>query len=249
MTNAPNRGSVLGNFSFEGDSLPEFSEFDTPSEVMAYKTERRLSEGKMAPMTVIETITITRPLKVIAFLCGALALALLVMCLASTDWLMTQGFRQGLFLHCIEGGAEQPLPFGLKDGVGCYRVRDEYYIRATADLCIIALATDVFATFLTGLGLQSRDPQKKYKYYRLAVYVMLASLITALVALVLYPVCFAGELSLGNRFVWEFGWAYGVAWGAAIFLFGASVLLMCDREAEEVYYKERDVNLSEKGSN
>ena len=40
MTNAPNRGSVLGNFSFEGDSLPEFSEFDTPSEVMAYKTER-----------------------------------------------------------------------------------------------------------------------------------------------------------------------------------------------------------------
>ena len=100
----------------------------------------------MAPMTVIETITITRPLKVtfqfaayhcvsfllitvafqvIAFLCGALALALLVMCLASTDWLMTQGFRQGLFLHCIEGGAEQPLPFGLKDGVGCYPVRDE----------------------------------------------------------------------------------------------------------------------------
>ena len=34
------RGSVLGNFSFEGDSLPEFSEFDTPSEVLAYKNER-----------------------------------------------------------------------------------------------------------------------------------------------------------------------------------------------------------------
>merc|ERR1712071_568162 len=75
------------------------------------------------------------------------------------------------------------------------------------------------------------------------------NLITALVALVLYPVCFARELSLGNRVIWEFGWAYGVAWGAAIFLFGASVLLMCDRESEEVYYKERDVNLSEKGSN
>lgn len=40
--------------------------------------------------------------------------------------------------------------------------------------------------------------------------------------------------------------AYGVAWGAAIFLFGASVLLMCDKEAEEVYYKERDVHLAEK---
>ena len=42
--------------------------------------------------------------------------------------------------------------------------------------------------------------------------------------------------------------AYGVAWGAAIFLFGASVLLMCDKEAEEVYYKERDVHGTEKGN-
>ena len=39
---APNRGSLLGNFSFEGDSLPEFSEFDTPSEVFSYKNERYL---------------------------------------------------------------------------------------------------------------------------------------------------------------------------------------------------------------
>jgi hypothetical protein len=90
--------------------------------------------------------------------------------------------------------------------------------------------------------------------------------VSALVALVLYPVSFARELPHGNRSVWEFGWvrksnhrlrvepssnfncskAYGVAWGAAIFLFGASVLLMCDKEAEEVYYKERDVHLAEK---
>lgn len=42
--------------------------------------------------------------------------------------------------------------------------------------------------------------------------------------------------------------AYGVAWGAAIFLFGASVLLMCDKEAEEVYYKERDVRMAEKAA-
>lgn len=202
----------------------------------------------MAPITVIETITITRPLKVIAFLCGALALALLVMSLASTDWLLAQGWRQGLFLHCIDESADKPLPFGLEDTVGCYRVRDEYYIRGTAALCILALATDIFATFLAGLGLQSADPLKKRKYYRLAIYVMFVALVSALVALVIYPVCFASELSQGNRPVWEFGWAYGVAWGAAIFLFGASVLLMCDKEAEEVYYKERDVRMAEKAA-
>lgn len=45
----------------------------------------------------------------------------------------------------------------------------------------------------------------------------------------------------GNRTVWEFGWAYGVGWGAAIFLFGGVVLLLCDKESEEIYYKERKI--------
>lgn len=73
--------------------------------------------------------------------------------------------------------------------------------------------------------------------------------------------CFASELSMGNRSVWEFGWAYGIGkeymyfnesllitkiiiflgWGAAIFLFGAVVLLLCDKESEEIYYKERKI--------
>lgn len=93
-------------------------------------------------------------------------------------------------------------------------------------------------------------------------------MIALLVALILYPVCFAAELNLGkyrisyspalsydttislslsfslskgNRPVWEFGWAYGVGWGAAIFLFGAVVLLLCDKESEEIYYKERKI--------
>lgn len=46
---------------------------------------------------------------------------------------------------------------------------------------------------------------------------------------------------VGNRTVWEFGWAYGVGWGAAIFLFGAVILLSCDKESEEIYYKERKI--------
>ncbi|KAK2706508.1 hypothetical protein QYM36_016517 [Artemia franciscana] len=115
------------------------------------------------------------------------------------------------------------------------------YIRATAALCIITLFTDAFATLLTGLGLKSEDPEKKYKYYRLAVYIMLLSLISVLVGLIIYPVCFADELAAGNRLLWEFGWAYGVGWGASIFLFGAIVLLLCDKESEEIYYKERDI--------
>lgn len=64
-------------------------------------------------------------IQVIAFLCGALAMALLVMSLASTDWLLTRDWRQGLFLHCIDEITETPLPFNLEEKIGCYRARDE----------------------------------------------------------------------------------------------------------------------------
>ena len=33
--------------------------------------------------------------------------------------------------------------------------------------------------------------------------------------------------------------AYGVAWGSTIFLFGASMLLIFDRNKEEIYYREK----------
>lgn len=48
----------------------------------------------------------------------------MVLALASTDWLMAAGFREGLFLHCIENDAIPPLPFGLEGQPGCYPSRD-----------------------------------------------------------------------------------------------------------------------------
>lgn len=49
------------------------------------------------------------------------------------------------------------------------------YIKATAALCIITLITDVIATILTGLGLRTQNHNVKYKFYRIAVLVMLLS--------------------------------------------------------------------------
>lgn len=66
-------------------------------------------------------------------------------------------------------------------------------------------------------------------------------MIVILTALVIYPAYFASEIEISNRQVWEFGWAYGVGWGASIFLFGAVLLLLCDKETEEIYYKERTI--------
>jgi hypothetical protein len=47
------------------------------------------------------------------------------------------------------------------------------YIRGVAALMIIGLLTDIFGTLCTGLGLRSTDPNKKYKYYRVAIYALL----------------------------------------------------------------------------
>ena len=44
------------------------------------------------------------------------------------------------------------------------------YVRGCAALCVIVCFTDFFGSVLTGLGLRSTDPNKKYKYYRVAIY-------------------------------------------------------------------------------
>lgn len=62
--------------------------------------------------------------QVIAFICGVIVVLLMIMALASTDWLMAAGWRQGLFVHCIEEDVLPPLPFNLHDPPGCYPSRD-----------------------------------------------------------------------------------------------------------------------------
>jgi len=62
--------------------------------------------------------------QVIAFICGVIVVVLMIMALASTDWLMAAGWRQGLFVHCIEEDSMPPLPFNIQDPPGCYWTRD-----------------------------------------------------------------------------------------------------------------------------
>jgi hypothetical protein len=61
---------------------------------------------------------------VIAFICGLIVVILMIMALASTDWLMSIGWRQGLFIHCIEDNSPMPLPFNVQDPPDCYQARD-----------------------------------------------------------------------------------------------------------------------------
>uniref|UniRef100_A0A914WQM8 Uncharacterized protein n=1 Tax=Plectus sambesii TaxID=2011161 RepID=A0A914WQM8_9BILA len=70
-----------------------------------------------APTTTIETVTVVRPLKVISLICLVLALLLLIVCLATTYWLKTGGFRTGLFEECTDREqTSTPLPSAPRPG-------------------------------------------------------------------------------------------------------------------------------------
>merc|ERR550534_1740893 len=87
------------------------------------------------------------------------------------------------------------LPFGIEAEAGCSKTRGASYIRGCAALVVIGLLFDFFGTFLTGLGLRSTDPNKKYKYYRVAVYALVVSLIALTLAAIIYPVQFSKDLA------------------------------------------------------
>lgn len=50
---------------------------------------------------------------------------------------------------------------------------------------------------------------------------------------------FLSEIEERVQVRWEFGWAYGIGWGAAIFMVGSAFLLLFDRETEELEIREK----------
>jgi hypothetical protein len=171
-----------------------------------------------------------------------LALLLLIVCLATTYWLKTGGFRTGLFEECTDREATStPLPSAPRPGECTGANRSRAYIKIVAAMLIIAGLITLAAIVLNVLGLSSKDFHRKYLYYKIATYLALIAVLLELVSLVVFPVCFYLEMQQWGQRDWEFDWSYGVAWGATLFTFGASLLLICDKEHEEIYYKEKTI--------
>ena len=103
--------------------------------------------------------------------------------LGASDWVSSDGWREGLFTQCIDPGAPTPIPFGGKSTPGCRRAHSAGYVRGAAALAILCFITDFFGTVMTWLGLRSTDTNKKYKYYRVAIYTL------AIADMILYLLC------------------------------------------------------------
>jgi len=149
--------------------------------------------------TTIETITVTRPMKVIAFTLCSLSVILLLASLSAADWVQSDGWREGLFVQCTKAGAPTPLPFDSDPTPGCKRAHSAGYVRGAAALGIICFITNLFATTLTGLGLRSTDPNKKYKYYRVAIYALAVAVIALFLACIIYPTSLAKDIENAPR--------------------------------------------------
>jgi len=86
------------------------------------------------------------------------------------------------------------------------------------------LFTLCIGIFLTGLGIGSSDPNRKYKYYSVGTITLAVSGIVLTLAAIIYPLNF-----------W-IGW--GVAWVSIILIFVSTLLVFCDRESEEIFYRK-----------
>ncbi|CAJ0586996.1 unnamed protein product, partial [Mesorhabditis spiculigera] len=195
--------------------------------------------------TTIETVSVVRPLKIISLICLLIAIVLSIISIATTSWLRSGSFRTGLFQECTasnEPSQAAPLQGAPLPGHCHSPNRDSAFIKAVAGLMIGALLLTAIAVILNVCGLVKSDIRSKYRYYKIATYLAILTVLIELAALIVFPACFYVKMKeYGSRRDWEVDWSYGLAWGATLFTFGASLMLICDKEHEEVYYKEKTI--------
>ncbi|EGT34933.1 hypothetical protein CAEBREN_09268 [Caenorhabditis brenneri] len=159
--------------------------------------------------------------------------------------LKTGSFRTGLFKECTSSNEPTHAPpfTGAPAPGHCHGPsRNNVFLKIVAALLFIGLALTAISTLLNIVGLSKSDVRGKYTWYRFATYTAAGAMIFYLIALIIFPVIFYSQMSdYGSRRNWEVDWSYGIAWGATLFTLGASIMLICDKEHEEVYYKEKTI--------
>lgn len=207
---------------------------------------RRVMPAKTT--TTIETVTVVRPLKVISLICLIISFVLLVISLSTTYWLKTHSFHTGLFRECQEnilGPNYNPVPNAPAPGY-CQSIahkssRNSLLITTVVVLLIISASCTFFGILVNTFGLRSNDLHRKYVFYKITTFLSLVTVICEAISLIGFPVGFYLTLQSYGIRNWEFDWSYGVAWGALLFSCGAFLLLICDKEHDEVYYKEKTI--------
>ena len=107
-----------------------------PVEILNLKAIRALIENRIILSALTDSrrlfsnfntsmnSTIIIRLQVIAFTCCVITTFLMVAATASTEWIKSEDWREGLFEQCVRAGAPMPMPFGGLPIPGCRRAHD-----------------------------------------------------------------------------------------------------------------------------
>lgn len=189
--------------------------------------------GGQAPTAAIETLVVVRPLKALSVVLAMFAMLLLVMSIGATTWLGANRTREGLWEKCryLENNTD------LVDcNISLDRVSE--WLHACRALCMIAFILTFTGIIVTSVGLRSDNFRFKYRYYTAGMVIWFAAVGFQLISLVTFPIKFIQEIEAKAEAHWEFGWAYVVGWLAAVTVFTSALLLLIDKGADELVYKE-----------
>ena len=82
-------------------------------------------------------ITNLFPIQVIAFTCCVLTVFLMLGATSTADWMMAEGWREGLFVQCVSEGAHRPLPFEIPAEVGCSKARSASKFKSSESIIYV----------------------------------------------------------------------------------------------------------------
>jgi len=152
---------------------------------------------------------------------GAISVFLLIAAISNSEWALSEGWREGLFVQCVDKGGATPLPFRQPHWMGnssvCHpRLKtngssipelDEDgepivdrpgYVKNTLVLVIIGLLFTLCGTVLTGMGLKTEDVEKQKNYNKYSIGIFAVAFIFLLIPAIIYPVGFNADQQEAN---------------------------------------------------
>lgn len=189
----------------------------------------------------METVVITRGIKVLACLIGLMSTLLLVTTTGSTAWAGEgDGYpytAYGLFEECKVSQTPEKLVEEQGLEIMSCELHDVVptWLLACEGLMVAAVVIS-FVSFLTvAFGLCSASEGCKFGSYRAGIYGFIISFLAITITGILYPIKFFAENESDHV---TLGWSYGLAWGVAACELVAAIMLILDK-GEELAEREK----------
>jgi len=198
-----------------------------------------------APTAKLETVVVVSPFKVLSLTFAAITILFLVVSVPASFWLHGENSsngetnRFGLWKTCSIENSTDEASNETSEVINC-SVTNRVWVQISASLILICIACSGIGIGLILAGFRHAERQeRKIKLYQTAAVAFAIGTTCIVLALILFPVMLMKSLHDTNKDKWFFGWCYGLAWGATLFLVAAIGLLFYDRNTEEIFYKEK----------